>query len=225
MSLKLRVKQGLRIGAEIEITDGLEISRESALFPLGDNKISGHHGVFRLEADGRWSFIDLGSKNGTFLGTERVDRVPLESGVNFRVGDTILEVLGEVKEAENKKTWAQILEDAFEKAQRSLEDKEETLTPFFRPLKMEVLSGPQIDTSWIVAFGPRFVGQGSEDFPIYLDGAPEICFEVAPHSQGVKIINHAEHYVFYNDSRFREQNVLPGDRLKLGSMEILLEFL
>lgn len=225
MSLKLRVKEGASRGAEVVLMDGLEIGRDSLHFPLADLKISAKHGVFRQEANGQWAFIDLGSKNGTFLEGKRVSRVDLIPGTVFRVGETILEILTPQAPAINKKTWNEILEDAFLEARVRVEDQQSLMLPFFRPLRIQITSGPQIDTSWIMAFGPRYVGQSSEDFPIYLDAAPEICFEVVPHSQGVKIINHADNYVFFNDSRFREQNVLPGDRIKLGSIEMVLDYL
>lgn len=225
MSLKLRVKEGAARGSEIVLTDGLEIGRDAIAFPLADFKISAKHGVFRQEADGKWAFIDLGSKNGTFFEAQKVSRVDLQAGTVFRVGETLLEILPLQAPAPNKKTWSEILEDAFLNARSTVNDEKNQLVPFFRPLRINITSGPQIDTSWIIAFGPRFVGQASEDFPIYLDAAPEICFEVVPHSQGVKIINHADNFVFFNDSRFREQNVLPGDRIKLGSMEMVLDYL
>ena len=225
MSLKLRVKEGASRGAEILLTDGLEIGRDALTFPLADLKISAKHGVFRQEAGGNWAFIDLGSKNGTFLDGKKASRIELTPGTVFRVGETILEILATHAPIENKKTWNQILEETFTQAQLSVNNESNLLTPFFRPLRIQITSGPQIDTAWVMAFGPRYVGQGSEDFPIYLDAAPEICFEVVPHSQGVKIVNHADNYVFYNDSRFREQNVLPGDRIKLGSIEMVLDYL
>ncbi len=225
MSLKLRVKEGANRGSEVVLTDGLEIGREAMDFPLADFKISAKHGVFRQETNGQWAFIDLGSKNGTFLEAKRVSRVDLQPGTVFRVGDTLLEILAPNAPMQNKKTWNQILEDAFLAIRSKVIDEQNPLMPFFRPLRIQITSGPQIDTSWIMAYGPRYVGQGSEDFPIYLDAAPEICFEVVPHSQGVKIINHADNFVFFNDSRFREQNVLPGDRIKLGSIEMVLDYL
>lgn len=225
MSLKLRVKEGPSKGLETPLVDGLEIGREVVFFPLNDNKISGRHGVFRQEANGSWVFIDLGSKNGTFFEAKKVSKVELAEGTSFRVGNTILEVVTATAPAPDKKTWGELLEGAFLQAHEVLEDNGEELTPFYRPLQLQMNSGPQIDTTWIMAYGPRLVGQGSEDFPIYLEDAPEICFEVVPLAQGVKIINHAKDFVFFNDSSFREQNVMPGDRIKLGPIEIVLDYL
>lgn len=225
MSLKLRVKEGANKGLEMLLVDGLEIGREAMLFPLLDNKVSTRHGVFRQDSSGAWAFLDLGSKNGTFLAGKRVEKIDLVAGASFRVGDTILEVVSPEDVGHKKKTWAQILETAFLQARELLTDEPKTPIPFFKPLRIQILSGPQIETSWLMAFGPRLVGRGSEDFPIYLEDAPEICFEVVPHSQGVTIINHAENFVFFNDSSFREQSVLPGDRIKLGSMEMVLDYL
>ena len=214
------------MGLEAMLTEGFEIGRDNFNFNLHDHKISGRHGVFRQNASGQWSFTDLGSKNGTFLNAQRVEKIGIAAGVIFRVGDTVLEVVDETKATTKRKTWSQVLEGAFLQARERLEDEENNeIIPFFRPLRMQIISGPQIDTSWIVAYGPRVVGQGSEEFPIYLDSAPEICFEIVPYAQGVKIINRAENFVFFNDSTFQEQSVLPGDRLKLGSLEIVMDYL
>lgn len=223
MSLKLRVKEGASKGLEVALVDGFEIGRENPIFPLKDNKVSSRHGVFRQDASGAWSFHDLESKNGTYFEGRRIEKLELRPGVAFRVGDSLLEVFG--AEVEKKKTWYQILETAFLQASNAVKEVPADVTPFFKPLRMQIISGPQIDTTWLVAFGPRVVGQGSEDFPIYLEEAPEICFEIVPHSQGVTIVNHAEDFVFFNDSSFKEQNVLPGDRIKLGSLEIVLDYL
>lgn len=55
-----------------------------------DEKISRHHAVLR-RSDGVWTLQDLGSRNGTFLGSEKlVGAVELDGGEEIHLGDTVL---------------------------------------------------------------------------------------------------------------------------------------
>lgn len=61
-----------------------------------DEKISRHHAVLR-RSDRVWTLQDLGSRNGTFLGSEKlVGAVELAGGEEIHLGDTVLrfELLG-----------------------------------------------------------------------------------------------------------------------------------
>lgn len=61
-----------------------------------DEKISRHHAVLR-RSDGVWTLQDLGSRNGTFLGSQKlVGAVELAGGEEIHLGDTVLrfELLG-----------------------------------------------------------------------------------------------------------------------------------
>jgi adenylate cyclase len=55
-----------------------------------DEKISRHHAVLR-KSDGVWTLQDLGSRNGTFLGSQRlVGAMELHGGEEIHFGDTVL---------------------------------------------------------------------------------------------------------------------------------------
>lgn len=59
---------------------------------LTDDYVSTRHARIALQ-DGRWSVEDLGSTNGTYLGTRKVENpTPLEVGVPLRIGKTVLEL-------------------------------------------------------------------------------------------------------------------------------------
>ena len=49
--------------------------------------ISRRHAQFKRDPDGAWAVVDLGSKNGLRLDGQRVQRVELDSGRWFAIGD------------------------------------------------------------------------------------------------------------------------------------------
>jgi pSer/pThr/pTyr-binding forkhead associated (FHA) protein len=59
---------------------------------LEDDYASGHHARF-FGQDGQWYVEDLGSTNGTYLGTQRITQpAPIGLGAQVRIGKTILEL-------------------------------------------------------------------------------------------------------------------------------------
>jgi pSer/pThr/pTyr-binding forkhead associated (FHA) protein len=59
---------------------------------LTDDYASTRHARISLQ-DGMWVVEDLGSTNGTYLGTRKLDGpVPMEIGVPLRIGKTVLEL-------------------------------------------------------------------------------------------------------------------------------------
>jgi pSer/pThr/pTyr-binding forkhead associated (FHA) protein len=59
---------------------------------LTDDYASTRHARISLQ-DGRWMVEDLGSTNGTYLGTRKLDGpVPMEVGAPLRIGRTVLEL-------------------------------------------------------------------------------------------------------------------------------------
>ncbi|MBT5739221.1 MAG: FHA domain-containing protein [Planctomycetes bacterium] len=60
---------------------------EEADVTIEDNRISSKHAVL-LEQDGAWYMSDLGSGNGIVAGQQRVKKLELRNGVQFRIGMT-----------------------------------------------------------------------------------------------------------------------------------------
>ena len=53
---------------------------------LDEPRVSWQHAVLRLDGD-QWLLEDVGSKNGTFVGPERVQRVEITDACEIRLGD------------------------------------------------------------------------------------------------------------------------------------------
>lgn len=67
---------------------GLSIGRGAGndlLLDDPDRLVSRFHAEVRWE-DGRWVLVDLGSQNGTWIESRRVDRVELQAGVPVTIG-------------------------------------------------------------------------------------------------------------------------------------------
>jgi DNA-binding NtrC family response regulator len=68
------------------------LGREERLFPggpLADPRMSGRHAALTIDG-GHWTLFDPGSKNGTFINGERVQRRVLEPGDVIRLGSTFV---------------------------------------------------------------------------------------------------------------------------------------
>ena len=90
----LVVTQGALTGTRLPLREaGTVIGRnpECALV-LEDDFASGRHAKI-YERDGAWFVEDLGSTNGTFLGSERLTGpVRVEVGTTLRIGKTVIEL-------------------------------------------------------------------------------------------------------------------------------------
>ena len=101
--------QGARLGEKWSLEDGeLKIGRlmdeEEAAgqrvisFPDHCKFISGQHAIFKKQEDGYWVY-DLGSKNGTTLNGQRMEKARLIHGDEVDIGQVVLRVHVESPEA------------------------------------------------------------------------------------------------------------------------------
>jgi pSer/pThr/pTyr-binding forkhead associated (FHA) protein len=90
----LLVTEGGLTGTRIGLTGAPVLigrANDSTLV-LTDDYVSTRHARISLQ-DGLWVVEDLGSTNGTYLGSRKLDgAVPLEVGVPLRIGKTVLEL-------------------------------------------------------------------------------------------------------------------------------------
>src|SRR5450432_45024 len=92
--LRVRVDSGTDAGATCAPDDGAKLaigtSEDNALV-LRDEAVSRYHLELARTADGV-TVLDLGSRNGTWVGGVRIERAIVAAGTQLRVGDTTLTV-------------------------------------------------------------------------------------------------------------------------------------
>lgn len=87
---KIFVLTGPDVGHSFDVRAGALLGRaEDCTVRLHDASVSRHHA--RLEHnDAGWSVVDLASRNGLFWDGARVERVSLEDGREFTLGEVVL---------------------------------------------------------------------------------------------------------------------------------------
>jgi DNA-binding NtrC family response regulator len=92
--LRLRVEEGPDAGAAVEPDDGASVSVGTAAdnaLVVADPLVSRYHLELR-RTDGGVEVVDLGSRNGTWVGGLRIERGVVPPGTRLRAGDTTLTV-------------------------------------------------------------------------------------------------------------------------------------
>ena len=89
MWLTIRSEQDF--GSTFEIADGEVVAGRDRLcdLPLDDPKASRRHASLTALGDGTVCVRDLGSSNGTWVNTKRVDESLLRGGEQVQIGHTV----------------------------------------------------------------------------------------------------------------------------------------
>ena len=90
MAAAIVIKEGPLAGRRVELNGELVVGREDVSLPLQDPELSRRHAIIRPVAGGA-EIEDLGSLNGTFVNSERIE-VPtrIGSGDTIKVGNSVL---------------------------------------------------------------------------------------------------------------------------------------
>ena len=88
----LLVRKGGLAGKTFEIRDQVLIGRDPdcAVSITDDSAVSGKHAMVRVTRDGAYLVQDVGSRNGTKVGTEVLGGLPLKEGSTLKLGTTEL---------------------------------------------------------------------------------------------------------------------------------------
>lgn len=244
MSLKLVAKSGPLQGESFPLESNMVIGRSNAAINLNDPKVSSAHAVISRTGD-NWLVMDNDSKNGIRDGEgARVREVILTPGALFSVGDSTFEVLSDapaapipVPEAEHPgprqegggggrsnhqvKHWNDVLAEFLESKADQFQDSVIAIAPLEPALILEFVRGVQVNSKWILGFGPRRVGRASLDLPIWEPGAPDICFEIHPNSEGIIFKTGHPNIVHLNGRKIDREALRMGDTIKI--MDTLIE--
>jgi hypothetical protein len=171
----------------------------------------------------------MGSSNGILVDGIRVENVTLKEGVKFYVGTTLIEVISEVELDESIDTglpdWRIILAKYLKKLSRVSQAPNQNILPFNPPLELLIVQGKQLDTRWLLGYGPRKIGRFSRDLIILEEDAPNICFEILPVEKGALFRTTEPGRVRLNNTVIRENLLKSGDEIIIENTHIRVNFI
>jgi pSer/pThr/pTyr-binding forkhead associated (FHA) protein len=91
--MELYVVEGPDAGRSFALGPESVIGRDpTAAVNLVDEEVSRRHAIISVD-QGRATIEDLGSSNGTFVGSEQIaDQTPVATGQRVRIGQTVMEL-------------------------------------------------------------------------------------------------------------------------------------
>src|SRR6185503_3224045 len=84
-----------------------------------------------------------------------------------------------------QKYWYEILAQFLTKNKDAFQDQARPLAPLQPALILEFVRGVQMNSKWILGYGPRRLGPNCIDLPILEPDAPATCFEIHPSADGI----------------------------------------
>ena len=228
MKLALKAAAGPRKDETFPLADGLTLGRKGAI-QLDDGKVSSLHARVNLAEDGAFVLKDTNSKNGVRVNGEKVDQIALTEGARFWIGDSEFVVISlepavKAKPAKNQRYWHEILTDFLSEQKDKFKDKPRNMTPLDPALVLEFVRGTQVNSKWILGFGPRKVGSQSLDLPIWEPGAPAVCFEIQPSFDGLLFVTNHPDIVKLNGQEVDSQVLRMGDTIRILDTVIEVDF-
>lgn len=235
MPLYFIVTTGPQKGYKLPIKEGLEIGRsKKSGLRLSDPNVSASHAKV-VKKENQWILMDNDSLNGTQFNGQSVKSLFLSNGVSFQVGQNTIEVSLEEEKLEakevsvidfldsesveffrkkkqgQKEDWVSVLTRYTNDLESLFENRSESIVFLKTPLCLSFTKGLQVGTSWVLTYGPRKVGRGSVDLPIYEKKAPLLCFEVVILSEEAHLTSKEFKNVLFNGKPFSSEKVKSGD--------------
>ena len=223
-NLKIFFLNGPKKGSSFKIQKDLVLTRnkkEEGDILIEDPKASNPHAEI-IKKRGLFYLQDIDSKNGTYVNGEINDLFPLEPGLKFQIGKTILQVKIPPPPPPPQKPWSEVI--AKELSAISLKDRPKKLT-FIKPtLVLNFKSGIQKGDKWHICYGPRTAGSASLDLPILEPQAPDICFSLEPAKQSVLFKTSYPEKILLNKHHISKKKLKAGDHISFASMLIEVNY-
>lgn len=237
MIISLRVVTGPLKDKVFSIDRALTIGRSGDI-ALNDPTVSGIHAKIS-QAGEVWVVDDNDSKNGIKIGEKRIKSAVLKPGITFYIGEHGFEVFETVAKKvpvaapkaasapvpqKNKKYWNEALVDFLKTNKDAFKDRTIPLAPLEPALVLEFVRGLQMNSKWTLGYGPRKLGPGTIDLPIWEPGAPEICFEIQPTPEGILFKTAHADVVLLNNQHVDSRILRMGDTISIHDTMIEVDF-
>lgn len=247
MNIALKVVAGPLKDKVFPLTKPLTIGRQGDI-TLEDPMVSGVHARLENDPARGWILYDNDSKNGVRVGERKVKSVSLKPGMTFHIGDHAFLVMAEdegtvvrpqpkptahadvpmaapaPKPKKRQKYWYEALASFLKTNKDAFKDSTRPLAPLEPAVILEFVRGVQMNSKWILGYGPRKLGAASIDLPIWEPGAPEICFEIQPTADGILFRTEHPDMVLLNNEAVDSRLLHVGDTIAIHETLIEVDF-
>lgn len=121
-------------------------------------------------------------------------------------------------------SWNEYLAHFCMRAREKIANSPVELLPFNPLLVLKVLTGAQAGTEWVLGYGPRDVGLGSIDLPLFEEESPPVAFTVRPEGTSVVFTTAVPEKVKLNNRATSSETLVSGDEIDVGNTKIKVSF-
>jgi hypothetical protein len=215
----IKVIEGPLKGSTFPMSPGTSLGRFKAEINLEDPKASNIHAKIEETASGALILKDLNSTNGLKFKGRKVKEVILASGIQVRLGQTLLEFLSQTELVESPVDGHGQHILSFLKAAKAELKKNALIdvTPLAKILKFEFIKGLQVETVWHVGYAPRDFGPASGEFPLLESRLEGVCFSLVCEDNQAFLLVHDQANVSINGQKTKKHLLNDGDLITVGS--------
>jgi len=219
--MKICFLNGPNKGKEFPVKSNLILSRdnrEEGDIAVEDPKASNPHAKIVKKKEGFYQ-KKMDSKMGADVNKERSDSFVLKPGLQFKSGQTLLQVKETPKP---QKPWNEIVIEELQNL--SIKDQPKKMQVIKPALILTFKSGVQKDSTWNICYGPREAGSASLDLPILEPQAPGICFHLEPSDKSVLFKTRYPDKVLLNKEHTQKKILKDGDCISFAGTFIEISY-
>ncbi len=232
MSLALKGLAGPLQNKVMPLTVAVTLGRAGDIV-VTSSKASSLHASLKPTAEGLWLLEDKRSKNGTIVAGARVESIALKVGLVFYIGDQGFEVVDFNKESppppvapppKVQLPWQEVIGNSLGANLERFIDRQIPVSPFHPAVVLDFQRGLQVNSRWVLGYGPRHIGADCIDLPIWEPNAPAICFQLIPSAAGTVFQTEHASLVTLNRSPVDSQVLHVGDTIQIFETLIEVDF-
>lgn len=226
MDLYIKITSGTRAGDVFKLQPSITLGRSKADINLKDSKASSVHARI-VEENGALYYLDLNSTNGSLVAGVEVKKIKLIPGLVITIGATNLEVATqfEVKKTSksNLSEWREVLFNFLQ--EQKFDQSPIEPTPFSKCVTVQVKSGIQAGSGWILGYGPRMLGPMSSDLCLLDETLDDFCLKIHQVSDQI-IVESTNEKPFIVDGHKKNTETLKNSlNLQVGNTLLEIKFL
>lgn len=227
MGLSIRILKGKREGEEFRLADGLRIGRKRADINLFDSRVSNLHALIQEDKLGNFSIIDTNSTNKIQYNGQSLEQLKLKPGMQFYLGNSLIEVFDPNEEAFKENPWAKNLAKVLKSLLQHYPEKTVELGAakmFERCVLLRFIGGPQKNEEWVLAYGPRKIGSHCLGTTLIDNKALPESFEIHACDKRVEFLTKHPEVVKLNGQSLETSLLHEGDIISIGQSEIEVSY-